>query len=51
MTNTLASIYSGVTTGYTNTFDALLGIGVAILVVSAGFALVKSMVPHRAKVK
>lgn len=51
MTNTLSSIYSAVTTGYTGAFDGLIGIGIAILVVSVGFALVKSMVPHRARVK
>ena len=51
MTNTLSTIYSSVTTGYTGAFDGLIAIGVSILVVSAGFALVKSMVPHRARVK
>lgn len=51
MTNTLANIYSGVITGYTGAFDGLISIGVSILVISVGFALVKSMVPHRARVK
>jgi len=51
MTNTISTIYGAVTSGYTDVFDALMGIAVAILVVSVGFALIKSMVPHRAKVK
>lgn len=51
MTNTLATIYSGVTAGYTGAFDGLIAIAVSILVVSAGLALVKSMVPHRARIK
>lgn len=50
-TNTISGIYSSVTSGFTSTFDALIALAVGILVVSVGFALVKSMVPHRAKVK
>lgn len=51
MTNTLATIYSGVTAGYTSAFDGLVAIAVSILVISAGFALVKGMVPHRVRIK
>lgn len=51
MTNTLSTIYTSVTSGFTDAFDGLIGIAVAVLVVSVGFALVKSMVPHRARVK
>lgn len=51
MTNTLSTIYTTVTGGYQDAFDGLLGIAVAVLVVSVGFALVKSMVPHRVRVK
>lgn len=51
MTNSMATIYSAVTNGYTGAFDGLISIGVSILVISVGFALVKSMVPHRARVK
>lgn len=51
MTNTLSTIYTTVTGGYTTAFDGLVGIAVAVLVVSVGFALVKSMVPHRVRVK
>jgi len=51
MTNTISTIYGAITTGYTSTFDGLLYIGISILAVSVGFVLIKSMVPHRAKVK
>lgn len=51
MTNSLSAIYSSVTGGYTAAFDGLVAIGVSILVISVGFALVKSMVPHRVRVK
>lgn len=51
MTNTLSTIYTGVTGGYTGAFDGLMGIAVAILTVSVGFALVKSMLPHRVRAK
>lgn len=50
-TNTINGIYSQVTTGFTGVFDALIALAVGILVVSVGFALVKGMVPHRAKIK
>jgi len=50
-TNTINGIYSSVTTGFTSVFDALIALAVGILVVSVGFALVRSMVPHRAKIK
>lgn len=50
MTNTISGIYSAVTTGYTSTFDALIAIGVSILVVSAGFALVSRFFPKKRKV-
>jgi len=51
MTNTLSTIFTGITTGYQSAFDGLVGIAVAVLVVSVGFALVKSMVPHRIRIK
>jgi len=51
MTNTLSTIYGAITTGYTSSFEGLTYIAVTILAVSVGFALVKSMVPHRIKVK
>lgn len=50
-TNTIGSIYGDVTGDYVNTFDGLTAIAIAVLVVSVGFALIKSMVPHRLKVK
>lgn len=50
-TNTINGIYTSVTTGFTNVFDALIALAVGILVVSVGFALVKGMVPHRARIK
>lgn len=50
-TNTASGIYTSVTDGFTDVFDALVALGVGVLVVSVGFALVKSMVPHRARVK
>lgn len=51
MTNTVASVYTGLTGNITNAFDGLLGIAIAILTVSIVFALVKGMTPHRVRVK
>lgn len=50
-TNTIGSIYADVTGDYVSTFDGLTAIAIAVLVVSVGFALIKSMVPHRLRVK
>jgi len=50
-TNTASGIFTSVTGDFTDVFDALIAIAVAVLTVTVGFALVKSMVPSRAKLK
>lgn len=51
LTNTVTTMYSGLTGNYTGVFDGLLSIGIVILTASVVFALIKSMLPHRVRVK
>lgn len=50
MTNTAGTVYSALTGGIQNTFDGVLGIGVAILVVSIVYAVIKSHTKNRVRV-
>jgi hypothetical protein len=50
MTNTLSSVYSTVSTGITGVVDGWIGIGIAITLGLAAFALARKFVPQKKKV-
>jgi len=50
MTNSVASIYTGITGNVVDTVDGLIGIAVTILAATVVLALVRRWVPKRNKV-
>lgn len=50
MTNTLSSIFTSVTTGFTSAVDGYVGIAVLCIGVLAGLALAAKFLPRKKKV-
>lgn len=50
MTNTISSIYTTVTTGFTQAVDGYVGIAVLVTVTLAGLALAAKFLPRKKKI-
>lgn len=50
MTNTISSIYSATTSGFTSAIDGYLALGVLVTLSLVGFALASKFLPRKKKV-